>query len=718
MQAADAMGCEGVGFVPWSDLFCFDPLSSICLTLPPPPLPFLPLLQRLEDDSLPYDAVIIGAGLAGVSLLAEAVKQGYKRVIVLERKPYIGGLWVDLPAWQTLQNDPADFCLNGFTTKRKVWTALDVCHMMEEYVRVAGMAPFIRLQTELADQVFDKDEADGQGDNGMWTLKVKQTVGKGGKEESSRRSAGKSKGKGKGKGNGGLASMLPGRGNSSSSSSSGVVERTLKTKMLILCTGKHSTAYLPEIPSDGSVPIVHSSQVHDWDALKGKNVAVVGGGASALDLVINALKVNEGQPADKAHTYWLLRTPKHFGGYVLFLGRESGFFWREEREGGREGRRERGRELLHFILSLKLACSFISFFPSSCMSSLSLSIKTKLTHPSLPPLPPSLPSRYDYADLILLTFFQLVFGRAANGFINYVMNLLVQATFWSFGLSHWLPSGPMDLTVTQYIPGRRYLLKNAARIDRCAGVEVVKVAHGNLHLSDGSVIEGVDALLMGTGYDRPQHNPNLGLRDAGPLLGSSIIQGEKLGHLFLFGEDLLDSTGSTPLTSHLTARHFWHQAGKTGGAKGFKSWHTASAAAKEKIIIPLGKNVNHFDILLMTAPVVPEVYPAVWWRFRMLGTFSFLLSACWLSSPPFLRSLCAEPFLYLHYPIISPHDYSPSLLPPSLPPFPQACTSTTGSCTAPGSSTGTECLATTSLSTSRTPSSATSPPTRSVRPPS
>jgi ribulose 1,5-bisphosphate synthetase/thiazole synthase len=100
----------------------------------------LPIQQRLEDDSLPYDAVIIGAGLAGVTLLAEAVKHGYKRVIVLERKPYIGGLWVDLPAWQTLQNDPADFCLNGFTTRRKVWTALDVCHMMEEYVRVAGLA--------------------------------------------------------------------------------------------------------------------------------------------------------------------------------------------------------------------------------------------------------------------------------------------------------------------------------------------------------------------------------------------------------------------------------------------------------------------------------------------------------------------------------------------------------------------------------------------------
>lgn len=314
-------GCQGRlrrGFCALTDYF---PLSFVCTPLTYSLLPHsstTPNKQSLNDDSLPYDAVIIGAGLAGISLLAEAVKQGYKRVIILERKPYIGGLWVDLPAWQTLQNDPADFCLNGFTTKRKVWTALDVCHMMEEYVRVAGIAPFIRLQTELADQTFDKDEADGQGEKGMWTLQVNQTLEEG-EGESSDRSVGY-------------------RNSSSSSSSSGdsreknVVERTLKAKRLILCTGKHSTAYLPEIPSDGSVPMVHSSQVHDWDALKGKNVAVVGAGASALDLVINALKVNEGQAADKARTYWLLRSPKHFGGYVFVV-------WDEEKKGNVGGRR-------------------------------------------------------------------------------------------------------------------------------------------------------------------------------------------------------------------------------------------------------------------------------------------------------------------------------------------------------------------------------------------
>ena len=35
-----------------------------------------------------------------------------------------------------------------------------------------------------------------------------------------------------------------------------------------------------------------------------------------------------------------------------------------------------------------------------------------------------------------------------------------------------------------------------------------------LTLSDGSRIEGVDVILMGTGYRAPKHNPNLGLRCA------------------------------------------------------------------------------------------------------------------------------------------------------------------------------------------------------------
>lgn len=57
----------------------------------------------------------------------------------------------------------------GFYTTRKTWFAADVCHMLEEYVRVSGIRPYVRLQQELVDQAWDKAE----GEDGMWTLKAR-----------------------------------------------------------------------------------------------------------------------------------------------------------------------------------------------------------------------------------------------------------------------------------------------------------------------------------------------------------------------------------------------------------------------------------------------------------------------------------------------------------------------------------------------------------------
>jgi hypothetical protein len=62
----------------------------------------------------------------------------------------------------------------------------------------------------------------------------------------------RAKGKG-GKGLSGALSQLGGRERT--------VTRTYKTPMLILCTGKHVHPHVPDIPNDGSVPMIHSSQV-------------------------------------------------------------------------------------------------------------------------------------------------------------------------------------------------------------------------------------------------------------------------------------------------------------------------------------------------------------------------------------------------------------------------------------------------------------------------
>lgn len=73
---------------------------------------------------------------------------------------------------------------------------------------------------------------------------------------------------------------------------SGGGEETYKCKRIFLCTGKHDTPNLPAFPKDdGSVPVAHSSTVHDFSKFAGKNVVVVGAGASGLDLLINTIKV-------------------------------------------------------------------------------------------------------------------------------------------------------------------------------------------------------------------------------------------------------------------------------------------------------------------------------------------------------------------------------------------------------------------------------------------
>jgi cation diffusion facilitator CzcD-associated flavoprotein CzcO len=60
-----------------------------------------------------------------------------------------------------------------------------------------------------------------------------------------------------------------------------------------VCVGKHAVPIVPSIAKDdGSVEVLHSSQVKDFGPYKGKNVVVVGAGASGLDLLTNTLRVS------------------------------------------------------------------------------------------------------------------------------------------------------------------------------------------------------------------------------------------------------------------------------------------------------------------------------------------------------------------------------------------------------------------------------------------
>jgi len=215
----------------------------------------------MVDESRILDAVIVGGGLGGVVMLAEAIQQRSTRILLLERAESLGGLWARVPAWQTIQNHPRDFCLQGFTTRKSVWHASDVLHFIDEYVRVQNLRPFIRCSHDVVECAW-------AGAEECWLLQVQ--------------------------------------------ASDGLLEE-VRCRRLVLCTGRHATPVVPPIDTDGSVPMVHSSQIHRWEQTREKKVVVVGGGASALDLCVNVLQSQESDDA-QGQLHWVVRSPKFFSG--------------------------------------------------------------------------------------------------------------------------------------------------------------------------------------------------------------------------------------------------------------------------------------------------------------------------------------------------------------------------------------------------------------------
>lgn len=328
-------------------------------------------------------------------------------------------------------------------------------------------------------------------------------------------------------------------GKESASSSSPTPEQVYRCKRLVFCTGKHASPNLPAIPKDdGSVPTLHSSQVQEWDSYKGKRVVVVGAGASGLDLVINSLQVRP-QATDQ------LSCGSCFGHDCC-------------------ARIARRRVVLveqdDHDSSSSSCCLLTDCEPDSACVCVGGQVNEKETQGQTfwVMREPKYFGGFPYADLVLITVFQLIFGLSAQNLISFVMNLLFHLRFWYMGLAHWLPRHPFDLQHEQFIPNRSYLLENAHRVDRRAGVEVVEVRQRCVKLSDGSVIENVDALLMGTGYKTPKHPPGMDFSQMDLLVKCTVTDNGLTGRLFLFGETLLDSTASTPISVHVLSRYFWH----------------------------------------------------------------------------------------------------------------------------------------------------------------
>lgn len=176
----------------------------------------------------PLDVAIVGGGIAGVIHLHQARRAGLK-AMVFEQAPGVGGLWRTLPAWQDIQISPADWALDGVPCAGALQA--DVLANIEAWVRVFGLADGIRLNTPVRAQV----SADG------WQLHTP--------------------------------------------------DGPVQARHLVAATGAHNRPLVPDVPRESSaVEERHASDLHEPAALRGRRVVVVGGGASAFDLIDQALE--------------------------------------------------------------------------------------------------------------------------------------------------------------------------------------------------------------------------------------------------------------------------------------------------------------------------------------------------------------------------------------------------------------------------------------------
>ena len=217
----------------------------------------------MEPSNSPYDLAIVGGGLAGVVALAYARKAGLN-AIVLESKGRVGGLWRDLPAWQDIQISPVDWTLGDLPLDGA--TQPDILANIEAWVSRFSLADSIRLNTPV-------QRARVKGAN--WELVTPQGV--------------------------------------------------VRSRHLIAATGAHNTPVIPQISRiDSTVREFHSSALRDPEVLADRDVLVVGGGASAFDLLELCFQHNA------RRIFWVYRglrwflptrKPKHIAGSVRGFAR-------------------------------------------------------------------------------------------------------------------------------------------------------------------------------------------------------------------------------------------------------------------------------------------------------------------------------------------------------------------------------------------------------------
>lgn len=175
------------------------------------------------------DVAIVGAGIAGVIHLHHARRAGLD-ALVFDKQPGVGGLWRQLPPWQDIQIRLVDWTLGDIPLAGP--TQPHIQANIEAWVDRFGLADGLRLGCAVRR---------ARHSGGCWELDT--------------------------------------------------AEGTVRARHLVAATGAHNRPVVPDVPRHRSeVRELHSGALRDPTELTGRDVVVVGGGASAFDLLDQCLE--------------------------------------------------------------------------------------------------------------------------------------------------------------------------------------------------------------------------------------------------------------------------------------------------------------------------------------------------------------------------------------------------------------------------------------------
>ena len=214
-------------------------------------------------DNSNLDLIIVGGGIGGVICLKYAKDAGMS-ALLLERRERIGGLWRDLPPWQDIQIRKEDWTLGDLPLSGEHQP--DVLRNIEAWVERFELSPQIRLNAPVTR---------ARPHEGGWSVHTDSAA--------------------------------------------------YEPKFLIAATGGHNRPVVPQVERvDSSIAEYHSSEFRTPDDLRGKHVTVVGGGASAYDL-LDLCFVHGARSVAWVYrsTKWMrpTRRPKYFGTDIRLLAK-------------------------------------------------------------------------------------------------------------------------------------------------------------------------------------------------------------------------------------------------------------------------------------------------------------------------------------------------------------------------------------------------------------